>query len=70
MPAEKQATAERADAAGSIGFFMVDWPQVCSKKLPENYTDMTRYPRAKVMALKPVKLCYEQAKEICRKPKI
>ena len=29
IPAEKQATAERADAAGSIGFFMVDWPQVC-----------------------------------------
>jgi hypothetical protein len=40
------------------------------KEVAENYTDMTRYPRAKVMALKPVKLCYEQAKEICRKPKI
>jgi hypothetical protein len=32
-PSEKQASAEMADAAGSIGFFMVDWPQVCSKKL-------------------------------------
>jgi hypothetical protein len=40
------------------------------KEVAKNYTDMTRYPRAKVMALKPVKLCYEQAKEICRKPKI
>jgi len=40
------------------------------KEVAENYTDMTRYPRAKVMALKPVKLCYEQTKEICRKPKI
>jgi hypothetical protein len=28
MPSEKQAMAERADAAGSIGFFMVDRPKV------------------------------------------
>jgi hypothetical protein len=40
------------------------------KEVAKNYTDMSRYPRAKVMALKAVKLCYEQAKEICRKPKI
>ena len=40
------------------------------KEVAENYTDLARYPRAKVMALKPAKLCYEQAKEICRRPKL
>ena len=58
-----KASHGREGRCGGIDrFFHGRQAQGLIREVAKNYTDLVGYPRAKVMALKPVKLCYEQAR--------